>query len=209
MTRNGPNSRAGSRTGSRTGRVLRGAAVVGVALVVVAIAVGVSRLDVFGAPISELTLPLRHDDTIRQQARDKGVDADLIAAVIFAESRFRDQTSEAGARGLMQITPETADVIERLSGGETFVTEDLADPDLNIRYGTFYLGYLLDRYDGNRVAALAAYNAGPTNVDRWGAAGLEISDIQFEETENYVREVLDKRRDYRGRYAKELGLKPG
>jgi soluble lytic murein transglycosylase len=180
-----------------------------VALVVVAIAVGVSRLDVFGAPISELTLPLRHDDTIRQQARDKGVDADLIAAVIFAESRFRDQTSEAGARGLMQITPETADVIERLSGGETFVTEDLADPDLNIRYGTFYLGYLLDRYDGNRVAALAAYNAGPTNVDRWGAAGLEIGDIQFEETENYVREVLDKRRDYRRRYAKELGLKPG
>jgi soluble lytic murein transglycosylase len=109
----------------------------------------------------------------------------------------------------MQITPETADVIERLSGGETFVTEDLADPDLNIRYGTFYLGYLLDRYDGNRVAALAAYNAGPTNVDRWGAAGLEIGDIQFEETENYVREVLDKRRDYRRRYAKELGLKPG
>lgn len=209
MTRKGPKSRVGSWTRSRAGRVLRGAAVIGVALVMVAIAVGVSRLDVFGAPIGELILPLRHEDTIRQQSRDKGVDADLIAAVIFAESRFRDQTSEAGARGLMQITPETADGIERLSGGETFVTDDLADPDLNIRYGTFYLRHLLDRYGGNRVAALAAYNAGPTNVDKWGAAGLEIGDIRFEETENYVREVLDKRRDYRRRYADELGLKTG
>jgi soluble lytic murein transglycosylase len=183
--------------------------VVGLFLVLAGLAVGVSRLDVFHDPIRELTLPLRYDGIIRQQARDKSIDADLIAAVIFAESRFRDQTSTAGARGLMQITPDTADLIERLSGGESFVTEDLADPDLNIRYGTFYLHYLLDRYEGNDIAALAAYNAGQTNADRWGGAALELDDIRFDETESYVREVLAKKRDYRKHYGKELGLDSG
>src|SRR3954454_11422853 len=76
--------------------------------------------------IRELTLPLRHDDIIRQQASDKHVDAALIASVIYEESRFRDQTSNAGARGLMQITPETADFIARRSGGVRSEQSDLA-----------------------------------------------------------------------------------
>ena len=102
--------------GRRHGR--RGRAVVaGLALGVV------GKLD---KAIQELTLPLRHEDIIRQQAEEKGVDASLIAAVIYSESRFRDQTSEAGARGLMQITPEAAKEIERLSGGTTFELEDLS-----------------------------------------------------------------------------------
>lgn len=166
---------------------------------------GISRLD-FGETIQELTLPLRHDDIIRQQSQEKGVPADLIAAVIYEESRFQDQTSTAGARGLMQITPATADTIENLSGGETFVYEDLADPDLNIRYGTFYLRHLLDRFEGNEVAALAAYNAGPEQAEAWGGADLEAGDIGFAETSDYVDEVLEKRDQYRERYAEELGL---
>ena len=105
--------------------------------------------------------------------------ADLIAAVIYAESRFRDQTSHAGARGLMQITPSTAKVIERLSGGQTFKFEDLSDPDINIRYGTFYLRYLLEKFDDNEIAALAAYNAGETNVAAWGGSSLGLDDIPF------------------------------
>lgn len=173
----------------------------------VVVAIGLARLDL-GGTIRELTLPLRHDDIIRQQAREKDVDADLIAAVINVESRFVEgQTSEAGARGLMQITPATADVIERLSGGETFVTEDLADPDINIRYGTFYLRHLLGKYGGNQVAALAAYNAGEANVDRWGGASLRSAEIPFPETRNYVREVREKRGEYRRHYADELGLR--
>jgi soluble lytic murein transglycosylase len=156
--------------------------------------------------IEEVTLPLRHDDIIRQQAREKGVDADLIAAIIYSESRFRDQTSDAGARGLMQITPQTADYVEKRSGGQTFEYDDLADPDLNIRYGTFYVQDLLKRYDGNEVAAIAGYNAGPTAVDQWGGAEMSESDIQFPETVEYVDEVIDKREDYRDNYAEELGL---
>jgi soluble lytic murein transglycosylase len=157
--------------------------------------------------IDEIELPLKHEDIIRQQAAEKGVDAALIAAVIDTESHFRDQTSSAGARGLMQITPEAAQEIERLSGGTTFTLEDLSDPELNIRYGTFLLAELLDRYEGNKVAALAAYNAGPANVDRWGGSDLNLSDIRFPETRAYVEGVLDKQDEYRSRYARELGYR--
>ena len=132
-----------------------------------------------------ITLPLRHDDIIRQQAADKHLDASLIAAVIYEESRFRDQTSHAGARGLMQITPDTADFIAKNSGGYRFEQEDLATPQINISYGAFYLRYLLDHYDGHEAPAIAAYNAGLTNADRWvadaGGAGEfdPASDIPF------------------------------
>jgi soluble lytic murein transglycosylase len=152
----------------------------------------------------EVTLPLRHDDIIRQQAAEKGVEAPLIAAIISAESGFRDQTSSAGARGLMQITPQTAEEIEKLSGGETFAFDDLADPDINIRYGTFYIRHLLDLYGGNEVAAIAAYNAGPGQVGEWGGTALEPDDIEFPETREYVDKVLEKREDYRDEYPEEL-----
>jgi soluble lytic murein transglycosylase len=117
----------------------------------------------------ELTLPLHHDDIIRQQARDKNLDPALIAAIIYEESRFRDQTSHAGARGLMQITPQTADAIAQHSGGVRFKQEDLSDPQINISYGAYYLRLLIDHYGGNETLAIAAYNAGIGNVDRWVA----------------------------------------
>ena len=153
----------------------------------------------------EVTLPLRHEDIIRQQAADKHVDASLIAAVIYAESRFRDQTSSAGARGLMQITPDTARDIARRSGATTFTLSDLGDPQINISYGTYHLRDLLALYDGNEVAALAAYNAGPGFADRWGGSGMGLEDIRFDETRGYVEDVLDKQKEYRDKYARELG----
>ena len=162
--------------------------------------------DRFQRTLEEVTLPLRHEDIIRQQASQKHVPADLIAAVIYAESRFRDQTSHAGARGLMQITPGTAKVIERLSGGQTFEFDDLADPDINIRYGTFYLHYLIQKFGDNDVAALAAYNAGETNVAAWGGSNLHVDQIPFPETRGYVEDVLEKREEYARHYRHELGL---
>jgi soluble lytic murein transglycosylase len=175
------------------------------AIVAAAAVVVVTRID-FEKAIQEITLPLRHEDVIRQQARRFDLDPALIAAVINEESGFSDETSKAGARGLMQITPDTADTIEKLSGGETFVYEDLSDPDLNIRYGTFFLHHLLERFGGNEVAALAAYNAGPENAAAWGGADLEPDDIAFEETRAYVEDVLDSRESYRDNRADELGL---
>jgi soluble lytic murein transglycosylase len=163
--------------------------------------------------VQEVVLPLRHEDIIRQQAADKGLDPALIAGVIFTESRFRDQTSHAGAKGLMQILPSTADDIARKSGGTAFRQGDLANPQVNISYGSFYLRYLLQRYGGNEVLAIAAYNAGEGRVDQWifdarhkGEAFDRARHIPFPETRHYVQQVLDVRTRYREEYGRELGL---
>ncbi len=195
-----PNGRKRSDRGRRT-------RVVGGTLLVVALGgFLLVNSDRFQRTLEEVTLPLQHEDIIRQQAREKDVPADLIAAVIYNESRFRDQTSHAGARGLMQITPSTAQVIERLSGGQTFNFDDLSDPDINIRYGTFYLHYLIQKFGDNEIAALAAYNAGETNAAAWGGSSLSLDDIPFPETRDYVENVLEKRDEYARHYRHELGL---
>jgi soluble lytic murein transglycosylase len=162
--------------------------------------------------VKEITLPLRHEDIIRQQAARKHLDPALIAAVIYAESKFNARDSSTGAKGLMQIQPDTARFIARRSGGTAFSVADLSDPQTNISYGSYYLRYLLDGYRGNATLALAAYNGGETNVDAWirksgrGLAGFRASDIPFAETRAYVDRVLQARRDYRDNYARELGL---
>jgi soluble lytic murein transglycosylase len=163
--------------------------------------------------VQEISLPLRHEDIIRQQAADKGLDPTLIAGVIYVESRFRDQTSHAGAKGLMQILPSTADYIARKSGGTAFEQGDLATPQINISYGSWYLRYLLQHYHGNEILALAAYNAGEGKVDEWyreaSARGEDFdvaSHIPFPETRHYVGAVLEARGRYRQEYRRELGL---
>ena len=174
-----------------------------------AVATGLGPL---GEAVREITLPLRHEDIIRQQAKDKDIDSSLIAAVIYEESRFRDQTSRVGARGLMQITPATADLIARESGGTAFTQADLATPQVNIAYGSYYLRYLLERYDGDTEVAVAAYNAGPTQVDEWvedagGVGDFEAAEhIPYPETRAYAHNVLEREREYRKNYADELGL---
>jgi soluble lytic murein transglycosylase len=186
-------------------------ATLAVALAAVGAAV-VAGTDPLEDAVREITLPLHHEDIIRQQASDKDLDAALIAAVIYEESRFRDQTSHAGARGLMQITPETAAFIAKRSGGVLFEQSDLATPQINIAYGAWYLRFLIDHYDGNETLAVAAYNAGLTNVDRWveragGTAQFDSArHIPFPETRAYVGNVEERRSDYRDHYGDELGL---
>jgi soluble lytic murein transglycosylase len=182
---------------------------VGIAVFVGLIIGAVVVSGTFHKAIDELTLPLDHEDIIRQQAEEKGVDAALIAAVIDTESKFSDAESSAGARGLMQITPDAAQFIEKQSGGTSFKLSDLSDPEINIRYGTFLLRELLERYDGDVAAALAAYNAGPGNADKWGGAGLTVEEIPFPETRAYVELVTERQKEYREKYASELGYGGG
>jgi soluble lytic murein transglycosylase len=205
-------TRVSSRAQARRRAVRRRrlAALVGVGAVVV---LGVTVVaPVFHHAVKEVVLPLRHEDIIRQQAHDKHLDPALVAAVIYTESRFRDQTSVAGAKGLMQLTPATAKFVEHLSGGSTFEISDLSTPQVNIAYGTYYLRYLLDRYGDNEALALAAYNGGEGNVDRWVDAArqegqaLSIDAIPFGETRAYVRAVQSAASEYRNTYRSELGL---
>jgi soluble lytic murein transglycosylase len=197
------------RARRRRGRRRLIALAIGLAVVGLGAIIAIPLLD---QAVTELQLPLRHEDIIRQQAEDKRLDPAFIAAVIYAETKFRPRTSAADARGLMQILPATADFIAEKSGGTEFQTGDLADPQVNISYGSWYLRYLLDRYGNNPLLVAAAYNAGETNVDEWLAehgddpATFEVDDIPFPETRAYVERVIDAENRYREEYPKELGL---
>jgi soluble lytic murein transglycosylase len=185
-------------------------AVVMAAVVVVGV---VLAMPLFRRAVNEFTLPLSYASVIRQQAAEKHLDPALIAAVIYAETKFYPRTSPAGAVGLMQIEPRTAEFLARRSGGTTFEVSDLAEPDVNIAYGSYYLRYLLDEYGGDKMLALAAYNGGESNVDAWLAEArrhghaLTIQDIPFPETRDYVTKVLEEQGNYRRTYPSELGYR--
>ncbi|HEY5261146.1 MAG TPA: lytic transglycosylase domain-containing protein [Solirubrobacteraceae bacterium] len=179
------------------------------ALVVVLAVVVVSRIH---NVLPDNGLPLTDAAVIREQAAEKHLDPTLIAAVIYAETKFDPRTSSAGALGLMQLLPSTAEYIAHLSGGVRFTTGDLATPKINVAYGSWYLRYLLDHYDGNEMEAVAAYNGGLANVDAWVAKAraeggtLTIADIPFPETQAYVERVLRAQTEYRSTYPRQLGL---
>ena len=151
-----------------------------------------------------LRYPLEYEHIVRGHAEQYDLDAALLAAVIYRESEFdADARSSSGAIGLMQLLPDTAEGIAQLTGGSGFVVDDLYDPEINVRYGSFYLRRLLRKYEDERLA-LAAYNAGQANVDEWIAEGRE--EIPFPETREFVENVLDARELYARAYADELGL---
>src|SRR5271163_3537140 len=180
-----------------------------VALVALCVGLTVAVLD---TGVHRVGLPLSDTSVIREQAAAKHLDPALIAAVIFAETKFDPRPSPAGAQGLMQILPATAYYLAHLSGGSSFTAADLASPSVNVAYGSYYLRYLLDHYEGNEMLAVAAYNGGLANVDSWLASAnaahrpLTIAAIPFPETREYVRRVLAAQRAYRAEYADQLGL---
>jgi soluble lytic murein transglycosylase len=145
--------------------------------------------------------PLRYQAIVASHARHYHLDAALLAAVIYQESKFDPRAlSRSGAVGLMQLLPSTALGIARRTGGTAFRVGDLYDPEINVRYGAWYLRHLLDKY-GREDLALAAYNAGQTNVDRWLASG---GGIRFAETRAYVQRVEELKDVYRRAYGSRL-----
>ena len=135
-----------------------------------------------------LWYPLRYEQIVRGHAHNYELDPALLAAVIYQESKFKaNARSKSGAIGLMQLLPGTAKGIAVHTGGTRFVVSDLYKPELNVRYGAWYLHHLMQKY-GDERTALAAYNAGQDNVDRWHRDGKSI---QFSETRAYVRRVED------------------
>ncbi|HTZ04967.1 MAG TPA: lytic transglycosylase domain-containing protein [Gaiellaceae bacterium] len=140
---------------------------------------------------------------VRGHAANYHLNPALLAAVIEQESKFdASAKSPTGAIGLMQLQPATAQGIAIRTGGSKFVVSDLYNPEINVRYGAWYLRHLLDKY-GDERTALAAYNAGQENVDRWRAAG---EGVQFPETRAYVSRVERLKGIYRRAYRAQLGL---
>jgi soluble lytic murein transglycosylase len=145
--------------------------------------------------------PLKYDSIVRGHARNYRLDPALLAAVIYQESKFRPRVkSTSGAVGLMQLLPDTARGIAVHTGGSQFRVDDLYNPEINVRYGSWYLRHLLDKYDDERTA-LAAYNAGQENVDDWRRDGRGIA---FAETRHYVDHVEHLKTLYRRGYGAEL-----
>jgi soluble lytic murein transglycosylase len=153
-----------------------------------------------------LRYPLRYEPIVTGHARNYRLDPALLAAVIYSESKFdADARSAAGAIGLMQLLPETAKGIALRTGGSRFVVSDLYEPELNVRYGSWYLRHLLDRYGDERLA-LAAYHAGQGNVDSWREQGIGV---QFPETRAYVDKVQRLTDVYATAYDDELAPASG
>src|ERR1700683_1312126 len=140
--------------------------IVSVALLALFVGLMVSEVN---HAVSGLGLPLSDEGVIREQAAEKHLDPALIAAVIDAETKFEPRQSSAGAAGLVQMLPAPAHFLAHPPGGSSFTESDLATPRINVAYGSYYLRYLLNHYSGNEMLAVAAYNAGLANVDRWVA----------------------------------------
>lgn len=137
--------------------------------------------------------PLRYEDEITASAATHGVDPYLVAAVIRSESSWDPEaSSHQGARGLMQLMPETAQdmVAKGLVDGKRYSYENLEDPNVNIEYGCAYLSYLLTYFNGATDRAIAAYNAGMGNVDGWAKQDKLLHNaITFPETQAYLVRV--------------------
>jgi soluble lytic murein transglycosylase len=166
------------------------------------IAVTFAVVDLTSPPWYErLRYPLRYSEYVRVHAQRHGLDPALLAAVIYQESRFRPGAKSAsGAIGLMQLTPETARGIAIRTHGSAFHTKDLYNPEINIRYGAWYLDNLFKKY-GSESLVLAADNAGQGTVDMCRANCVSI---QFAETRAYVEQVEDVKQIYRTAWRSKL-----
>lgn len=141
--------------------------------------------------------PQDYLQSVQTYSQQYGVEESLVFAVIKTESGFDEQAqSSVGAMGLMQMMPDTFTYVQKMHDGEVLYSSDeLYNPDISIKYGTYYLSYLLEHYKGDEMLAVAAYNAGVTNVDDWlrdtdySQNGKDLDNIPFEETEEYVEKV--------------------
>lgn len=179
------------------------------AVVLIAIVLGAILCNVFDIDgiILRKIYPKKYEDYVQKYSRQNNLDAMLIYSIIKAESNFKsDAQSISGAKGLMQIMDSTAKELQEKLNEDTSEEVNLFDPEKNIMYGTEYYSYLLAHYDNNIHLALAAYNAGMGNVDRWIKEGIINSDgsniekIPYKETNMYVRKIINNYEMYKRIY---------
>lgn len=155
-----------------------------------------------------LIYPIYYKEEIRLHARNNDLDPFMVAAIIKVETNYKTGAeSRKGALGIMQIMPDTAKwVMEKAKLDHVPLDQVKEETGTNIRIGTWYLKSLSEQFDGNMVAVIAAYNAGPTNVKNWIKSGrwdgrLEtVKDIPFGETRHYVQRVSHYYKQYSNIY---------
>lgn len=143
---------------------------------------------------------VKYQAEIEKYSKKFKIEEELLAALIYVESRFNNSSeSNKGAVGLMQIMPSTALWIADELGHHDFELKDLTKPEINIKFGSWYFAYLYQKFDGNLIKTIAAYNAGENNVRNWIDAGwdgdLELK-LPFKETDNFVRRVISTKNYY-------------
>ena len=202
-----------SRRGGRHAKKSRGHGILGfiITLIIVVAIVGAIMIFFTGEDMSGLKgtvygwfYPQKYTEQVEKYSAEFNVDKNLIYAVIRTESGFRAEVeSQAGAVGLMQLMPDTFTWLqESLDGEITHTSSDLKDPDVNVRYGTYFLSMLLSDYNGNVRTAAAAYNAGFSNVDEWlnntaySPDGKTLTNIPYKETADYADRVTEAYRIY-------------
>jgi soluble lytic murein transglycosylase len=164
--------------------------------------------------VVQVIFPLTYWPSIQREAKARGLDPYLVAALIAQESTFDPKIrSAANAWGLMQVLPSTGRRIARQIGIRRFTTATLTNPELNLKIGTTYFAGLVKRFGGTYYA-LASYNAGENRIERWKQErpGMDedefIDDIPFPETQNYVKRILGTAEDYRMLYGPDGEGKP-
>ncbi|MGD8188448.1 lytic transglycosylase domain-containing protein [Brevibacillus ginsengisoli] len=155
--------------------------------------------------------PIKYEAEVQTAAKRFQVDPFLLLAIIRTESNFNSNlTSKKGAIGLMQVMPKTADWVISQASFDPMAKEYLDTPKVNIDIGTWYVSYLMKRYDGDLVLTIAAYNAGPGSVNtwiknqRWDGRKETLEDIPFGETRHYVQRVLYYHKRYQEIYQSEF-----
>ena len=182
---------------------------IGVWMAVLVAVLGIASL-IFAAQYAK-TRPVHHASLIHRYADENRLDPNLVIAVIKTESDFQvDAVSPMDARGLMQILPDTAEwIAKELEEEKSYQVEDLFEPETNIRYGTFYLRYLIDHFK-NLDLAIAAYNGGMGNVTQWidedtiTGEGENLHQIPIDETREYVQKVHTNWEMYERLYGDQL-----
>ncbi len=172
-------------------------------ILIIIIIIGFLLFQIFNVQdiILKKIYPTTYSEYVYKYSEENGVDPLLTFAIIKAESNFDNNTvSHKGAIGLMQLMPTTADEIAQKMQMQVESEDILYNPEKNIQIGVSYYKNLLNRYENSYLVALAAYNAGIGNVDKWISDGIikqdgsNIENIPFKETNNYVRKIV---RDYR------------
>lgn len=160
--------------------------------------------------IKKARFPIKYEEVVTKYAKEYDLDPFMIYSIIKVESSFDERAeSNKGAKGLMQITSSTGEWIAEKLNIEGFKSDDLFTPEINIRLGTWYFGYLTEKFDGNINLAIAAYNAGPGNVQNWlnnketSKSGNELNKIPYKETENHIKKFNNAYEQYKEIYKED------